>query len=130
MKDRVLDTCILIDIWHGRSPSRVRVRSEETARSAAQAWLKKYPRDAILTPIRLEFYGGTRDKDDLRLAGLFLDEFDLLDEGKVLVEDWRAAERYARWVRGEGRARGALDSLIRAICDRVGAELNTHDTGI
>jgi hypothetical protein len=72
MKDRVLDTCILINIWHGRNPSKIRVRSDETARTAAQAWLKEYPRDAILVPIRLEFIGGTSSKDDLRLADLFL----------------------------------------------------------
>ena len=130
MKNRVLDTCILIDIWHGRSASKIRVRSDETAREAAQTWLKKFPNDGILTPIRLEFVGGTKDKDDLRLADIFLTEFELLDEGSVLVEDWREAERRARWIREKGRTRGALDSLIRAICDRLNADLYTHDTGI
>lgn len=130
MKKRVLDTCISIDIWHGQSVSRIRVRSDETARAAARAWLKLRPNDAILTPIQLEFIGGTRDKDELRLADIFLAEFELLDEGIVLVEDWREAERRARWIRAKGRARGAFDCLIRAICDRLNAELDTHDTGI
>ncbi len=81
MKNRVIDTNILIDIWHGRSPSKIRVRSDETAHEAAKAWIKKYPNDAILTPIKLEFLGGTKDKDDLRLADIFLTEFEILDGG-------------------------------------------------
>ena len=130
MKKRVLDTCILIDIWHGQSASKIRVRSDETARAAARSWLKLRPNDAILTPIQLEFIGGTRDKDELRLADIFLAEFELLDEGIVLVEDWREAERRARWIRAKGRTRGAFDCLIRAICDRLNAELDTRDTGM
>lgn len=130
MKTRVLDTCILLDIWHGRSPSSIRVRSDKAAREAAAAWLKRYPGDAILTPVRLEFLGGTRDKDELRLADLFLNEFEVLDKGKVLAEDWQAAERYVRWIREKGRTRGAIDGLIRALCDRLNADLNTHDSGM
>ena len=130
MKKRVLDTCILIDIWHGQSASKIRVRSDETARAAARAWLKLRPNDAILTPIQLEFIGGTRDKDELRLSELFLGEFELLDEGKVLVGDWQEAERFARRIKGEGRARDAVDCLILAICKRLNADLDTHDTGM
>lgn len=131
MKTRVLDTCILLDIWHGRSPSKIKVRSKKkTARSAARTWLKKYRSDGILTPIRLEFLGGVQSKDELKLADLFLAEFELLDEGKVLIEDWRLAERYARWIRDKGRARGAIDSLILAICERLNADLFTRDSGM
>jgi predicted nucleic acid-binding protein len=130
MKNRVLDTCILFDIWHGRSPSKIRVRSDKTASTAALTWLKKYPNDAIVTPVRLEFLGGTKDKDELRLADLFLAEFEVLDEGRVLVEDWREAERFARRIREKGRSRGAIDCLILAICERLNADLYTHDTGM
>lgn len=130
MKNRVLDTCILLDIWHGRSPSKIRVRSDAEARSAPKEWLKKYPNDAILTPIRLEFLGGTRDKDDLRLADVFLDEFAVIDHKKVLHQDWDEAERIARRIRDLGRSRGAIDSLVRAICKRINADLYTVDTGM
>ena len=130
MKNRVLDTCVLIGIWQGRSPSKIRVRSDETAREAARAWLKRYPNDAILTPIKLELLGGAKDKDDLRLHDIFLGEFDVLDEGHILSEDWIAAERRARWIREKGRMRDAVDCLIWAICERLNTDLYTYDTGI
>src|SRR6266545_3898352 len=108
MKTRVLDTNILVEIWHGRWQGGKPVRSEESAAEEPRKWLKKYPNDAILTPIKLELLGGTKDKDDLRLHDIFLAEFELLDEGNVLVEDWLKAERIARRIKGKGRARGAI----------------------
>ena len=130
MKRRVLDTNVLIDIWHGRWPGGKPVRSEESAVAEARKWLKKYPNDGILTPIRLEFIGGTRDKDELRLADLFLGEFELLDGGTILAEDWTEAERIARRIGRKGRPRGTIDCLVRAICDRLNADLYTRDTGM
>lgn len=129
VRNRVIDTCVMLDIWHGRTPSKIRVRSKKTARSAAKKWLESHPNDVILTPIRLELIGGSRDADELQLTLLFLDEFEVLDRGRILDEDWRAAERYARWIRGNGRSRGALDSLMLAVCDRLNADFFTHDTG-
>ena len=130
MKRRVLDTNVLLEIWHGRWPGGKPVRSDESAVAEAQKWLKKFPNDGILTPIRLEFIGGTRDKDELRLAELFLDEFELLDEEIILAEDWDEARRIARRVGRNGRARGAIDCLIRALCDRLNADLYTRDSGM
>jgi predicted nucleic acid-binding protein len=130
MKYRVLDNNILIEIWHGKWPGGKPVRSEAAAAAEPQKWLKKFPNDAILTPVRLEFLGGARDRDDLRLCDTFLSEFDVLDEGKVLEADWKRAEHFSRWIRDKGRSRGAIDSLLRAICERVNAELYTRDTGI
>ena len=64
------------------------------------------------------------------MADIFLAEFELLDGGQVLTEDWEEAERIARRIRGKGRARGAIDCLILAICDRLNADLYSHDTGM
>lgn len=130
MKSRVLDTNILIELWHGRLPGVKPVRSEESATEVPRKWLKMYPNDGILTPVRLEFLGGTRNKDELKLAVIFLGKFDLLDEGEVLPEDWEEAERVARRIKGKGRARDAIDCLILAICKRINADLYTRDTGI
>lgn len=130
MKNRVLDTNVLINIWHGKAPEGKPVRSDEAARAEPLKWLKRFPADGIVTPVRLEFVGGTREKDELRLADLFLAEFDLLDGGIVLPEDWDEAQRIARRIRGSGRARDAIDCVIRAICDRINADLYTFDTGI
>lgn len=130
MKPRVLDTNILIEIWHGRWRGGKPVRTEELAAEEPRKWLKKYPNDGILTPVRLEFLGGVRDKDELRLADIFLAEFPLFDDGEVLNQDWQEAERLARRVPRNGRARGAVDCLIAAICKRLNADLSTNDTGI
>jgi predicted nucleic acid-binding protein len=130
MKTRVLDTNILIEIWHGRWPGGKPVRSEEAAAEEAKKWLKKYPGDGILTPIQLEFIGGTRNKDELRLTDLVLAQFELLDGGEVLPEDWAEAARIARRIKGKGRARDAIDCLIRAVCKRINADLLTRDTGM
>lgn len=88
------------------------------------------PDDVILTPIRVEFLGGTRDRNELRLADIFLRCFVVLDGGRVLPEDLVVAERYARRVRFGGRSRGAIDCLIVAMRKRLRAEIRSGDTGI
>ena len=93
MATRVLDTNVLIRLWRGGPPSPGPVNSEASARAAAMAWLALNPQDVILTPIRVEFLGGTRDREELRLADIFLGCSAVLDGGRVLPEDWRAAAR-------------------------------------
>ena len=125
----LFDTNILIEIWHGRWPGGKPVRSEESAIEEPKKWLRKHQNDCILTPVRLEFIGGTRNKDELKLADIFLGAFDLLG-GDILREDWDLAERFARRIKEKGRARDAIDCLIKAICKRINADLETHDTGM
>ena len=127
MKRRVLDTNVLVTLWHSGSG---RVDSERAAEAVAHGWLAEHPRDAIVTPVRLEFLGGTRSRDELRVAEGFLGLFDLLDGGRVLPEDWHVAERYAKRVPFAPRPRGAIDCLILAICVRLNASLYTFDGGI
>lgn len=130
--NRVLDTNVLIKLWHGKmpGPNAIRVTTEETARKVAAMYLRAHPDDAILTPIKIEFLGGTRDRDELKLADLFLSQFVTLDEGRIFPVDWQEAERYARRVPFTGRSRGLVDCLIRAICDRLHADLHTDDSGM
>jgi len=133
MRRRSLDTNRLIQIWHGKLPHPGRfgtVSSEATAVEAAQRWLRANPKDVITTPVRLEFLGGTRDRDELTWADVFLGEFELLDGGDVIPQDWAEAERLARRVRRGGRSRGAIDCVIVAICTRLRADLYSDDTGL
>ena len=133
MKQRALDTNRLIKIWHGKLPHPGgfgAVSSEATAAEAATRWLEEYPQDVLLTPIRLEFVGGTRDKDELGWADAFLAEFELIDDGEVIPRDWAEAERLARRVRHAGRARDALDCVILAICKRLHIDLYSSDSGL
>ncbi len=132
MRPRVIDSNILLALWHGRfpSPTKVKVRTKPTAQLVAGAWLKLNPGDGVLTPIRLELVGGSLDRDAVRLTDYFLDLFPLFDDGDVRREDWDAAARLARRVPFEPRPRGAMDCLIRAICQRLRLDLETQDTGV
>ncbi len=130
MANRVLDTNVLITIWRGKTPGIRRPDSEVSARAAAETWLRLSPDDVILTPVRIEFPVGARDRDELRLYDAFLGVFRVLDDGRVLPLDWRVAERFARRIPHDGRFRDAVDCLILAICDRLNAELRTDDTSM
>lgn len=133
MRKRALDTNRLIKIWHGKLPHPGgfgAVSSEATAVEAARRWLTEYPQDDLLTPVRLEFIGGARDKDELAWADAFLAEFELIDDGKVIPQDWAEAEQLARRVRYTGRARDALDCVILAICHRLHIDLHSSDSGL
>lgn len=130
MANRVLDTNVLINIWRGQTPGIRRSDSEKSAQAAAEKWLRLSPDDVILTPVRMEFLVGARDRDELKMYDAFLDVFRVLDGGRVLPEDWKEAERYARRIPFDGRHRDAMDCLILAVCDRLNAELRTDDTGM
>jgi predicted nucleic acid-binding protein len=126
---RVIDHNVILGIWHGRGPGGVKVESERTARQAAANWLREHPGDGIVTPVRLEFMGGTDDRDEQRLGDLFFAQFPLLDGGTVLPGDWELAEQFARRIRGTGRKRDAIDCLILAVCKRLNLDLYTLDKG-
>lgn len=128
-RSRVIDHNVVLAIWHGRVPDGRKVRTEETARLAADEWLHKHPGDGLVTPVRLEFLGGTDDREEQRLGDLFLDRFPLYDGGRVLPEDWAVAERYARRIRGTGTKRDVIDCLVLALCDRLNADIYTLDLG-
>ncbi len=130
MKYRIVDTNILIAIWHGRYARIPKVTDEASAKVAAKTWLHNNPADGILTPIRLEFVAGSRDREELKLCDAFLDSFPLVDKGKVLPQDWDEAERFVRWIPQNGRSRGVIDCLIRAICIRLNCNFDTDDTGV
>ena len=133
MARQVLDTNRLLAFWHGKLPRPGQfgsVRSVNHAVEAAERVYMSYPDAALVTPVRLEFLGGTRDKDELSWADAFLDEFDVIDSGDVIPQDWAEAERLARRVRHGGRSRGAIDCLIVAICNRLHLELYSDDSGL
>jgi len=126
----VIDTNQLIRLWRGGPPAPAPVRSEQAARDAAAAWLARDQGDGLVMPVRLELLGGARDKDEVRLTEYFLDLFPLFDGGTVLPEDWAEAVRLAKRVPHNDRPRGAMDCIIRAICNRLGLDLQTADAGM
>jgi predicted nucleic acid-binding protein len=119
MVRRILDTNRLIRWWQQRRP-----RSTSEAQQRAKGLIERERTNKIVTPVRLEFLSGTT-KDDLTLCDVFLAEFEILDKGRILHEDWDEAARFAR--RSSNRPRGAMDCLIRAIASRLHCEVLTDD---
>lgn len=133
MTSQVMDTNKLLAFWRGNLPRPGGfggVHSTREAVEAAGRVFEVYPNAVLVTPARLEFLGGTRDRDELAWADAFLGEFELLDAGDVIPQDWAEAERLARRVRHGGRSRGALDCVIVAACNRLHADLHSDDTGL
>ena len=137
MKLRVLDTNRLIKLWRGQLSQHARfqkVDSLSSARRTAREWRKQNPVHAIVTPVKLEFLCGIRQKEQLEWADAFLGEFELIDGGKIKDKDWKIALDLARDIRKKSREdvpkRDANDCLIRAICDRLHAEIISDDMGM
>ena len=124
MARRVIGSDRLTQLYRGN------VKTQKDARAVAAARLADHPQDGILTSIRLELLGGTRDQTETHLTTIFLDAFSLFDGGHVLAVDWSEAERLAKRVPASGRSRGAVDCLIRAICQRLHLEIDTDDRGM
>jgi predicted nucleic acid-binding protein len=126
MMKRALDTSMLIDHWR-----RFRPRGGKTA-AEAEAWARILIQitrtDAIVTPVELELLGGDLDSRDRDLTRAFLKPFRIIDEGKILPEDWEEVRRLiTRIPRYQPRPRGLVDCLIQAIAFRLNHEVWTKD---
>lgn len=128
MRRRVLDTNKLLRLWKGHGLTSKQKADPRAPLHAAELWLKRYRHDGILSPVRLEFLGGTHG-DKLKLAEEFLALFPNFDERKVIAADWQEAERLAKRVSPNGAPRGAIDCLLVAIANRLHAEFETEDVG-
>ena len=130
MPRRVLDTCTLINHW--RTKRRLWDRRPLTPRVAVK-WARDLVRiqhtNAIVSPVYIEFVCGGTTKQEVELSRSFLDEFDIVDEGRILPEDWTEARRIAERVPRNARPRQLGDCLIRAICNRLHLDVLTDDTG-
>jgi hypothetical protein len=80
-----------------------------------------------VSPVYIEFVAGVQSKADLEPALAYLSEFDILDEGKILQQDWEKARQYAAWVPKDGKPRQLGDCLIPAIATRLRYEVHTLD---
>jgi predicted nucleic acid-binding protein len=81
----------------------------------------------LVTPVVIEFLAGVRGRHELELADKFLSEFAVLDDGNVVPSDWQEARRLARRVPQDGTRRQLGDCLIRAIANRLRADVLTLD---
>ena len=128
---RVLDTNKLIRHWKRFKPADG-LKTPGGARAWAERLIEFEKTDAIVTPVELELLGGDLSQNDRELTEAYLQPFRIIDQGRVLPEDWDDARRLVRRIpRGpRPRPRGLVDCLIRAIADRLNHEVWTDDSGM
>jgi len=63
----------------------------------------------------------------MKLARTFLGEFDIVDEGRILPDDWEVAKQIAQRVLRDRSPRQLGDCIIRAICKRLHLDVFTAD---
>jgi predicted nucleic acid-binding protein len=128
MARRVLDTNILINHWRRTFKGKVsRQISEQQATECARRLIREERTNAILSPIYVEYLCGPQNKREVRNARAYLEEFHVLDEGRVLPQDWAESVRLAGRISRDGIPRQMGDCLIRAICIRLNLDVNTAD---
>src|SRR5437762_2744634 len=106
MPRRVLDTNILINFWGRKRGER---RATEIDIDEATEWAEEliglHGTNALVTPIYIEYLCGKGSEHEIDLARAFLEPFDLVDEGRILPEDWEDAKRIASRVPRDGSRR-------------------------
>ena len=127
MSRRLLDTNILCVCWRRTAPWDLSTVSEEDARRWARNLIEFEETNAVASPVVLEILGGVRTKRELVLTETFLSEFRVIDNGKVLREDWDEAKRSARRVPPDGKPRDLGDCLIQSIAKRLRYDVRTFD---
>lgn len=129
MPRKVLDTSVLVRYWR-RHMGNLRLADVTTKDS--EAWgnelARLYDGSAIVTPVFVEFVAGATTARELKLAQAYLRPFELLDKRAISAADWSEAERISQRVPRDGKPRHLGDCLIRAIANRLRADVITHDS--
>ncbi len=123
----ILDTSILIGHWQRRrKESRREIKSQDV-----MAWAKElidlYQTNAIVTPVYVEMVAGVTSSFELKLTRVFLSQFQTMDEGKTLPQDWALAIQMAQRIPENKKPRNLGDCLIRAMARRLKYEVKTLD---
>jgi predicted nucleic acid-binding protein len=129
MARKIFDTSALIQHWHdsgGRSPAG---KTPADAAAWAQRLIAVHDTDAIVTPVFVEFVAGVTNSVELELTRAFLNQFRLLDEGRITSEDWEETLRLAQRVPPNRKPRHLGDCLIAAIGRRLHYEVIRFDRG-
>jgi predicted nucleic acid-binding protein len=130
VKRTVLDTSVLIHHWHRSATSPLERSTPVDSREWARELIRLEESATIVTPVLIEMLCGARSAHELRLTKAYLDEFRVIDDGKVTTADWDEAIRLARRIPPDGRPRQLGDCLIRAIAKRLKFKVRTFDTGM
>jgi len=139
MAPRILDTNQLVNAWHRYRGGRP---LEACTLADAREWGRRHAEEGdIVRPVVIEFLCKVKTDHERKLYEEFLRQFALADRGRVLPQDWDAAEDIARSIRKPRlpQTRGTTlkrfkerdlgDCLIAAICRRLGRDAKTDDQG-
>jgi predicted nucleic acid-binding protein len=129
MARRVLDTSVLIAFWRRRFRGSLQRTSDDEAAAVADELAIHYKTRAIVTPVYLEFVAGVRTAHELKLARAFLARLTIIDDRRILAENWDDAQRRAQRVPRNGRPRDFADCLIAALAERFHYEVWSLDSG-
>lgn len=128
MAQFVLDTSILVRFWRQQAAG---LRLSQITRRDVEEWAWRlatvYRSDAIVTPVYVEFAAGTGSSHELKLARAFLSQFEIIDHGRILPQDWEETKRLAERVPRNGSPRQLGDCLIKAIAKRLKHDVLSHD---
>ena len=129
MAKKLFDTSTLLHHWNRSGGNAPADKNVDDAKSWARELIDLHTGiDAILTPVYLEVVVGALSAQQLQLARAFLQAFRIVDEGKILAEDWVEARRIAERVPRKPYRRQLGDCLIRAIANRLRYEVIAIDT--
>ena len=124
---RYLDTNRLIAHWRRCRKQPITEYSPADATVWARLLIRDDGTDAILTPVAIEFLCGTMNPHEPDLTRAFLDQFQIIEKGEILAEDWEQAKRFAAWVPRDAKPRDLADCLLAAIARRLGYDPLTSD---
>lgn len=124
---RYFDTNLLIAHWKRCRKLPLSAYSRIDASTWARKLIELHQTNVILTPVAIEFLCGTMNPHELELSRAYLEEFKILDDGKILESDWQEAKRFAAWVTRDGKRRDLADCLLKAIAQRLGHDPLTGD---
>ena len=126
-RERVLDTNELIAHWHQSRRGRIADHTAADAARWAEGLIEFRGTDAIVTPVAIEFLAGVQGAHELDLSRAYLGRFRIIDDRRVLPEDWDEVERLAARVPRDGLPRQLVDCLIRALARRLKFDIITRE---
>ena len=101
--------------------------TESDARTWARALIVLRGTDAIVTPVFIEMLAGARTPHELTMIRTYLAQFLIIDERRVLEQDWEEATRLAARTPRDGKRRQLVDCLIWALARRLHFAIDTID---
>src|SRR6266852_1597285 len=98
MKRKLLDTSHLIDHWNKKGGKSLTIGGHGilAAATLANELIRFRGTNAIVTPVKIEFLCGVQSSQEMELALEYLKHFQVIDDGRLLPQDWVEVTRLAK----------------------------------